>query len=72
VSENPGNTSGGKSGNWGKLALMNGAVAAWLLYDIATATEAPSRAVMILQYVFLAGTLIGLAGSLAKLMSAKR
>jgi hypothetical protein len=72
VSENPGKTSGGKSGNWGKLALMNGAVAAWLLYDIATATEAPSRAVMILQYVFLAGTLIGLAGSLAKLMSAKR
>jgi hypothetical protein len=72
MSENPGNTSSGKSGNWGKLALMNGAVAAWLLYDISTATEEPSRAVVIMQYVFLAGASIGLAASLVKLMSAKQ
>ena len=38
-------------------------VAAWQIYDIASATEAPSRAVMILQYVLLAGLLLGIAGT---------
>ena len=69
MSENPQTTK--KGGNWGVRALITGAVAAWLVYDIATATEEPSRAVMILQYVLLAGTLIGFAGSLAQLMAAK-
>ena len=39
------------------------AVAAWQIYDIASATEAPSRAVLTLQYVFLAGLLLGIAGT---------
>jgi hypothetical protein len=39
------------------------ALAAWQIYDIASATEAPSRAVLILQYVFLAGLLLGIAGT---------
>ena len=69
MSENPQTTK--KSTNWGVRALITGAVAVWIIYDIATATEAPSQAVMILQYVLLAGALIGFAGSLAKLMSAK-
>jgi len=60
-----------QNGKWGKLALMNGAVAAWLIYIMMTATEVPSQVVMIMQYVFLIGTLIGLAGSLVKLASQK-
>jgi hypothetical protein len=71
MSENPENARGKSGGNWGKLALMNGAVAAWLIYDMSTAVEGPSRAVAILQYVLLAGALIGLALALVKLMSAK-
>ena len=44
------------------LAIFS-AVAAWQIYDIASATEAPSRAVMILQYVLLAGLLLGIVGT---------
>ena len=55
--------------NWGKLIVMNGVVSAWLTYDIATASEAPSQAVAILQYVLLALALVGLAGSLYKFFS---
>jgi hypothetical protein len=39
------------------------AVAAWQIYDMATATETPSRSLAILQYVLLAGLLIGFAGA---------
>jgi hypothetical protein len=53
------------------MALVTAAVSAWLIYDRATATEVPRQAVMILQYVLLACALIGLAGSLVKLMSQK-
>ena len=50
--------------NSGVMILAFAAVAAWQIYDMATATESPSRALMILQYVLLAGLLIGLAGAL--------
>ena len=40
------------------------AVAGWQIYDMATATETPSRALAILQYVLLAALLIGLVGAL--------
>jgi hypothetical protein len=39
------------------------AVAAWQIYDMATTTEASSRTLVILQYVLLAGLLIGLIGA---------
>jgi len=52
------------NGKWPKLMLMSGATPAWLLYDMATATEAPRRAVAMLQYCLLAGALIGLIGSI--------
>jgi len=39
------------------------AVAVWQIYDMSTATEAPSRALAILQYVLLAGLLLGLVGA---------
>ena len=49
---------------WPKLMLISGITSAWLLYDMATATEAPRQAVAILQYCLLAGALIGLVGSI--------
>jgi hypothetical protein len=56
---------------WPKLMLMSGITPAWLLYEVATATEAPSRALAIRQYRVLACALIGLVGSLAMLASEK-
>jgi hypothetical protein len=56
---------------WAKLVLMSGITSAWLLYEMATATEAPSRALAILQYGLLAGALTGLVGSLVMLASEK-
>lgn len=56
---------------WPKLMLMSGITSAWLLYEMAMATEAPSRALAILQRGLLACALIGLVGSLAMLASEK-
>ena len=40
---------------WPKLMLMSGITTAWLLYEMATATEAPSRALaMVSSLVMLA------------------
>ena len=39
------------------------AVAAWQIYDMATAAETPSRSLAILQYALLVGLLIGLGGA---------
>ena len=50
-------------GYWGKMALLNAACASWLIYDMATATEAPSRALALLQYFLLALSSIALVGS---------
>jgi hypothetical protein len=35
---------------WPKVMLMSAATSAWLIYDMATATEAPRQALAILQY----------------------
>jgi hypothetical protein len=59
----------GSTSKWGKWALMNAGVAAWIVYDITTASEVPRQAVLILQYVLLACALLGLAGSVVKSMS---
>ena len=56
---------------WPKLMLMGGITSAWLLHEMATATEAPSRSLAILQYGLLGGALIGLVGSLVRLASEK-
>lgn len=45
------------------MIVIFAAAAAWQIYDIASATEAPGRALMIMQYVFLAGLLLGIAGA---------
>lgn len=56
---------------WPKIMLMSGATSAWLLYDMATATEAPRQAVTVLQYGLLACALIGLVGSIVMAASEK-
>jgi hypothetical protein len=48
---------------WPKVMLLSAVTACWLLYDIASATEAPRLALAILQYVLLACALISLIGS---------
>jgi len=52
-----------KTKNSGVMILAFAAVAAWQIYDMSTATEAQSRALTILQYVLLAGLLLGLVGA---------
>ena len=54
-----------------KLVLMSGITSALLLYEKATAAEAPSRALTILQYGFLVCALAGLVGSLVMRASEK-
>ncbi len=58
-------------GKWAKLALMTAAVSAWLVYDMATATESPSPLLGVLQYFLLACALFALVGSLIKLAAAE-
>ncbi len=53
------------------MLVIFSAAAAWQIYDIASATETPSRAVMILQYVLLAGLLLGIAGTAYNAMRAR-
>lgn len=48
---------------WPKLMLMSGITSTLLIYEITSATEAPSQALAILQYGLLACALIGLIGS---------
>jgi hypothetical protein len=50
--------------NSGVMIVAFAAVAGWQIYDMATATEAPSRALYILQYVLLVALLVGLVGAL--------
>ncbi|MCK9918408.1 hypothetical protein MXD81_55725 [Microbacteriaceae bacterium K1510] len=55
--------------HWRLMALLNAAAVMWLIYTITTQTEAPGRTLMIMQYVFLVGCLIGLGGAVYKLLS---
>jgi hypothetical protein len=51
------------NGRWPKIVLMSGLTAAWLIYDISSATEAPGLALSALQYSLLACALFGFVGS---------
>ncbi len=57
-----------KTKNSGVMIIAFAAVAVWQIYDMATASETPSRALVILQYVILAGLLLGLIGALLNFM----
>jgi hypothetical protein len=56
---------------WPKVRLMSAVPSAWLVDEMATATETPSRAVSVLQYNLLACALSALIGSLANYASEK-
>jgi hypothetical protein len=57
--------------NPGIMLAVFAAAATWQIYDLATATEVPSRSVLTLQYVLLAGLLVGIAGAVFNLMRAE-
>jgi predicted lysophospholipase L1 biosynthesis ABC-type transport system permease subunit len=52
-------------------ALLTGAVAAWLIYSMMTATETPSTALWTLQIVLIGAALIGFAGAVKQMLSDK-
>ena len=52
-------------------ALLSGAAAVWLIYSMATATEHPSTALAVLQYILIAAALIGLVGAVKRILSEK-
>lgn len=52
-------------------ALLTGVAAAWLIYSIATATESPSTALAVLQYVIIIGCVIGFIGSVKQIIDEK-
>ncbi len=54
--------------NPGVMLAIFAAAAAWQIYALATATEAPSRGVLTLQYTLLAGLALGIAGALFNLL----
>ena len=68
MSDNP---STNENAGWARIGLT-AAVSAYLIYDMATATESPSMALRTLQYVILAACLVSLAGFLWQRMSAER
>ena len=53
----------GKSG-WARTALIGAALVGWQLYELASAAEAPSRAVLTLHYIFFACGLLAVGGAL--------
>jgi hypothetical protein len=53
------------------MAVLCGAVASWLIYQMATATESPSMALAVLQYVCIAGCLLGFVGAVRTLLTGK-
>ena len=65
------NPSTNETPGWPGIALT-AAVSAYLIYDMAAATESPSMALRTLQYVILAACLFSLAGFLWQRMSAKQ
>ncbi|MBR0753793.1 hypothetical protein JQ604_16530 [Bradyrhizobium jicamae] len=56
---------------WPKTMLISGVTSAVLIYQMATATEAPSQGLAVLQYFLLACALIGLMGAIAMLAAGK-
>jgi hypothetical protein len=53
---------------WIKFILMSGVVIAWQIYDLATATEAPSQALLIMNYLLIALAGFSFVGSIVMLV----
>ena len=60
-----------KKANPGKIALIGGGATVLAIFNIASNTEAPSQAVMILEYAGLIGGLVALAGGLIMMATAR-
>jgi len=60
-----------QTSNPGKIALIGAAATVLALINMSAGGEAPSSAVRMLEYLFLAGGLIGLAGELFMMMTQK-
>ena len=60
-----------KKTTWPLLMLASGATAAWQIWDLSTATEAPSLALAFLQYTLLALATFSCVGSIAMYLSEK-
>jgi len=54
-----------------RTAVLGAAVAGWQIYELTSAAEAPSQAVLLLHYFLLACGLIAFAGSLFVLATQK-
>ena len=54
-------------GEWARTAALTAAVAAWQIYERATAVEAPSQTLRLLQIFLLACATISCTGSLIML-----
>jgi succinate-acetate transporter protein len=72
MSDNQGGKTEPKKANPGKIALIGAGATALAVFNMATnGSEAPSQAVMILQYVCLAGGLLALVGGLIMMATAR-
>ena len=54
----------GKTKNCGLQAALCGAIVVWQIYEMASATEAPSQALALLNYFLLSCGLVGGVGAL--------
>jgi hypothetical protein len=72
MSDNQGGKTEPKKANPGKIALIGAGATALAVFNMATnGSEAPSQAVMILQYVCLAGGPLALVDGLIMMVTAR-
>jgi hypothetical protein len=71
VTDNQGGKTGKKKSNTGKIVLLGAGATVFALINMYTDAEAPSQAVLILEYAALAGGLIALVGGLIMMMTQK-
>jgi hypothetical protein len=72
MSDNQSGKTEPKKANPGKIALIGAGATALAVFNMATnGSEAPSQAVMILQYVCLVGGLLALVGGLIMMAAAR-
>jgi len=68
----PGRKSERKQSSPGKIALMGAVATALAVFNLATnGSEAPSHALLLVQYILLGAGLLGLAGGLIMMASSK-
>lgn len=63
--------SGKKQANQSRIALIGAVATALAIINLSTGTEAPSQAVLILEYAALAGGLLARLGGLIMMMTQK-